>query len=405
MTQPVWIPADVDREDRLVANLTARQVLILTVTGLLLYGAWTVTRPVLPTAVFLLLALPFGAAAAVVALGSRDGVSLDRLLVAAVRQRLQPSYRVVAPDGIGEAPAWLTHHTTELDHSTSGRVSPVPLRLPAQSVTDTGVVDLGEDGMAVVAVASTVNFALRTLAEQQAVVACLARYLHSLTAPVQILIRAERLGLSEQITALREHAASLPHPALEVAAREHADYLAQLAEGYDLLRRQVLLVLRESAHPGGPADPGGAAGGPGWSRWTRRASRAPAGQVSRRVAEVRLARRLTEATDLLAPAGVRVRALDPWQATAVLAAACNPDTLIPTAARLAASDDIITTTDPPDFDDRDDPATSPAASLADEDLAAGPDAGLATGLADADFAGGDPAGWDGFDHDESGRSW
>jgi len=46
MTQPVRIPADVDREDRLVANLTPRQVLILTVTGLLLYGGWTVTRPV-----------------------------------------------------------------------------------------------------------------------------------------------------------------------------------------------------------------------------------------------------------------------------------------------------------------------------------------------------------------------
>src|SRR5262249_33351362 len=154
--------------------------------------------------------------------------------------------------------------------------------------------------MAVVAVASTVNFALRTPAEQQAVVACLARYLHSLTAPVQILIRAERLGLSEQITALRQHAASLPHPALEAAARAHADYLAHLPDRYDPLRRQVLLVLREPAHPAGPTDPG-AAGGPGRSRWTHRA---PAGQVSRRVAEVRLARRLSEATDLLAPAGV-----------------------------------------------------------------------------------------------------
>src|SRR5262249_9312208 len=135
MTQPVRIPADVDREDRLVANLTARQVLILTVTGLLLYGTWTLTRAVLPTAVFLLLALPVGAVAAVIALGSRDGISLDRLLAAAVRQRLQPRYRVAAPEGIGEAPAWLTHHTTELDElSSPGRVSPAPPRLPPPPV-------------------------------------------------------------------------------------------------------------------------------------------------------------------------------------------------------------------------------------------------------------------------------
>src|SRR5262249_31704190 len=114
---------------------------------------------------------------------------------------------------------------------------------------------------------------------------CLARYLLSLTAPVQILIRAERLQLSEQITALREHAASLPHPALEAAAREHADYLAHLADGYDLLRRQVLLVLRAPAHPGHTHPT--AAGGPARNRWTRRTTRAQAGQVPRRVAEVR----------------------------------------------------------------------------------------------------------------------
>src|SRR5262249_58422372 len=97
----------------------------------------------------------------------------------------------------------------------------------------------------------------------------------------------------------RHHPASLPPPASRAAARAPADYLAQLAEGYDLLRRQVLLVLREPAHPGGPADPTGAAGGPGRSRWTRRA---PAGQVSRRVAEVRLAPRPAQAPHPLPPA-------------------------------------------------------------------------------------------------------
>jgi hypothetical protein len=86
---------------------------------------------------------------------------------------------------------------------------------------------------------------LRTPGEQEALVASFGRYLHSLTAPVQILIRAQRLDLSVQIAELREQAGGLPHPALEAAAREHADYLAQLAQQSELLRRQVLLILRE----------------------------------------------------------------------------------------------------------------------------------------------------------------
>jgi hypothetical protein len=62
-------------------------------------------------------------------------------------------------------------------------------------------------------------------------------------------------------------------------------------------------------------------------------------------------RRLTEAIDLLAPAGITVTALDAGQATAVLAAACNPDSLIPPSAGLAGADEVITTASAESWDD------------------------------------------------------
>ncbi|SEP54535.1 PrgI family protein, partial [Amycolatopsis saalfeldensis] len=200
--QPVRIPSDVDREDRILANLTARQLTILAVTGIVLYGAWSLTRDVVPLPVFLIIAVPIGTAAAVLVLGRRDGMSLDRLLLAAICQRLQPRHQVAAPEGVRAAPGWLTSHitTNDTDGTADGsEVSPAALRLPAEGVTDAGVIDLGTDGVAMVAVASTVNFALRTPGEQEALVASFGRYLHSISAPVQILIRAERLDLSRQI--------------------------------------------------------------------------------------------------------------------------------------------------------------------------------------------------------------
>jgi hypothetical protein len=354
--------------DKVIGPLTARQLAILAVTGLVLYAGWTSTRAFVPLPVFLALAIPVGVSAAVIALGQRDGISMDRLLVAAIRQRMGPRHRVAAPEGVRPAPEWLTSQTAATSASRTARsgasrstkgaknktpvreqISPSALRLPAEAVTDTGVVDLGSDGLAVVAVASTVNFALRTPSEQESLVASFGRYLHSLTAPVQVLVRTERLDLSGQINELRARAGGLPHPALEAAAVEHADYLVQLGEQTDLLRRQVLLILRE---PMGAAAPTDGLGGPGplavlssLTRGKRRGhnenTQATAG--ARRAAESRLVRRLAEAIELLAPAGIVVTPLDAGQATAVLASACNPDTLLPPSADLAGADEVITT--------------------------------------------------------------
>jgi PrgI family protein len=347
----VRIPADVDREDRVLVNLTARQLAILAVTGIVLYGAWTLTRVIVPLPMFAIIAVPVAVTAAVLALGQRDGLSLDRLVLAAIRQRLQPRHRVAAPEGIRPVPEWLASRVTASGRDTGAtgesrsEISPAALRLPAEGVTEAGIIDLGVDGVAMVAVASTVNFALRTPAEQEALVASYARYLHSLTAPVQMLVRAERLDLSGQIAELRAAAPALPHPALEHAAREHADYLEQLRHTTDLLRRQVLLVLREPLRTAGPTDGLGGASPLAALRAKRQQARTTAvvDEGTRRAAEARLVRRLGEATELLAPAGIAVTPLDAGQATAVLAAACNPDSLVPPSTALAGADDVITT--------------------------------------------------------------
>ncbi|UOZ03421.1 PrgI family mobile element protein [Amycolatopsis sp. WQ 127309] len=341
------IPADVDRPDRVLGPFTARQLAILGLAALLLYGLYLLTRPFLPVPIFLLLAAPLGIAVAMLALGRRDGVALDHLAVAAIRQHLSPRHRVAAPEGVCAAPAWIAPHTG-MGASSRGRrpggstVSPAPLRLPAERVDDlggnAGVIDLGGDGLAVIAVCSTVNFSLRTPAEQEALVASFSRYLHSMTAPVQILVRAERLDLAPQIEQLRDRAGGLPHPALEAAARDHADYLAELTAQSDLLRRQVLLVLREPLRTG-PA-PATATLLP----WRRDQGGQPTSDSARHAAEQRLVRRLAEACDLLTAAGITLTPLDAAAATGVLASACNPDTFLLPSADLAAADDVITAT-------------------------------------------------------------
>lgn len=375
---------------------------------------------------FLALAVPVAVTAVILALGRRDGVPMDRMFLAAIRHRTTPRTRVARPDDFQDdshsAPAWLDarRRPSQEQPETGRRRGHAPLRLPATSVTDSGtnssgtdvgVIDLGADGLAVAAVASTVNFALRTPAEQEALVATFGRYLHSLAAPVQVLIRAERLDLTGQVGELHSGAARLPHPAMQAAALEHADYLTWLADHTVLLRRQVLLVLREPISVAAPVD---GLGGPSpmsvlasllrprAARTTRTRAGAGGENPARRAAESLLARRLAEAVELLAPAGITVTPLDAGRTTAVLGAACNPDSLLPSTPRRAGIDEVILGGAPPQQPDYLDGRTDYWEGDPDDDGWDYDDGGLDD--AGNDDAGNDEGNYDDCDYEEVGST-
>ena len=63
----VRIPADVERPDKLLAGLTARQLAILAVTAVALWAGYAATRHLMPPAVFGVVAVPVAAMAATLA--------------------------------------------------------------------------------------------------------------------------------------------------------------------------------------------------------------------------------------------------------------------------------------------------------------------------------------------------
>ncbi len=305
VSDPVPIPSDIDRPDKILAGLTARQVAIAATAAVIVWAGFEATRHVLPLPAFAVLAAPVALAATALVIGERDGLSLDRLLAAAWRQARSPRRLVTAPEGIPAAPSW----------AAPPGPPPAPLAPLWRHIAGDGVIGLGGGGAAVVAAVSTVNFALRSPAEQDALTGAYGRWLNSLTGPVQVVIRAGRADLSGAVAALREAAGGLPHPALEAAALEHAEFLAGLAEERDVLTRQVLLVIREPAH--GTTRPGGG------------------------TAAARAAQRAGEAARLLAGADLQVRVLDGGQVTALLAACADPATPV-TATRLALPGQPVT---------------------------------------------------------------
>lgn len=278
----VRIPADVDMADRIFAGLTARQLAIIGGHLLVLWALWAAVGGSVPPYAFGALAVPVAAVGFTWATAKVEGTTLERLVAAAVRFLRAPRKRVLAPEGVPEAPRW-----------ARASVSPVaPLELPVSGAGSDGAIDLADDGTAAICRASSINFALRSEAEQRALVEAFGRLLNALDAPIQFVVRSDRADLRTVVDDLERSAGALPHPALERAALEHAGFLRALSARRDVLARQVVVCFRDPRPP--------------------------------EEATPHLTRRVEEAGGLLRGMGIRLARLEE-DAERLIASACDPE--------------------------------------------------------------------------------
>ncbi len=205
----IRLPADVEMEDRLAWGLTARQLVILAVTALVCYGVFAAASSALPIPVAAALAAPLALAGVALALGRRDGLSGDRLALAAARHLTQSPRRVAVPDGL---PAVLANAPAQPGVSL--------LRVPVSAILASGVVELADGTSALLLAASGTSWALRSQEEQAALAEAYGKWLNSLVEPTAITVRSEAVDLTERASAIERAAPGLPHPALR-ALRSH----------------------------------------------------------------------------------------------------------------------------------------------------------------------------------------
>ncbi|WP_228081863.1 PrgI family protein [Streptomyces profundus] len=287
MSHSVRIPADIEREDRILGPLTARQTAIVGSGALLLYGGYWMARPLVGVVPFLVIAVPAAGALMAIALGRREGISMDRFALAALTHLKAAKRQVHAPEGVPAVPDFLSKSLVR-----AAGPPPVAADLPCRGVDDAGVLNVGRDGSVVLAECTSVNFGLRSAAEQAELTAVFARWLNSLTGPTQIVLCSHPVDLKPAAEAVHSVGDQLHHPELAAAARAHADYLARLGAACEVQRRHILVAARES---------------------DRRTS---AGNRARQ--------RLAEATNVLAGADIDARPLNAAETSATVRDACQP---------------------------------------------------------------------------------
>ncbi|HZN74380.1 MAG TPA: PrgI family protein [Micromonosporaceae bacterium] len=278
------IPADVDTPDKIVYGLTARQLAILAVAGLAVYGLFKTVGPLLPQPVLIAVLIPIVGAAVVMALGRRDGLSMDQWLLAAIRHSRDPKRLAPTPPGRAEPlPAWAP--------TVASPVAQMPLlRLPSRAIAESGIIDTGTRAVALVA-CTTVNIGLRTGEEQSALIGAYGRWLNSLAAPVQIVISAQRVDLSSHAQRIADTADTIGNPALAEAAHDYASFLDDLAARRDPLWRTVTVAVTATGEKG---------------------------------RDIEVLRRADHAASALSALGAQTAVLDGDRATAVLTCAVDP---------------------------------------------------------------------------------
>ncbi|NRQ38440.1 PrgI family protein [Nonomuraea sp. NN258] len=301
------IPADINQPDKVAYGLSIRQLLIIALTGGIAAAVYYLFHQILPIVILAAILLPLIALGIAIALGRRDGLSLDRFALAALLHTRENKRLVSAPDGVADPPRWCR---------LRGKM-PAPMRLPVKAIRTDGALELTDGGVAVLVETGTLSFHLRTTGEQAALVGAFGRWLNSLESPVQLLARARPADLSDLVEAIEHQSQVLPHAALAQAAREHAGYLAELNTSRELLTRQVLVVLRD--HPSA-------------SRGRR--------SVRRDASAAVVLRRAAEAERALAALGVTTRVLAADEAAQALAECLDPGGRHP--AGQALPDELIT---------------------------------------------------------------
>lgn len=266
--------------DRILAGLTLRQLVIISADALVLWGIYVLVGSYVSPVIFGAIALPLAAAGIAIATATPHGVTIDRLIVAALRYLHSPRRRVLAPQGVPQAPSWAPKNSLSA------------IGLPLHGIDDR-LIDLGDEGSALICRATGLSLGLRAEAEQKALVDGFGRLLNSLDAPVQFVMRACPVDLATIVGDIQTASLNLAHPSLREAAREHASFLEALGKRQDVLSHQGFVVFRER------------------------------GQVQETA--VRLGQKFEETSALLRALGVRLTPLSSDEAFIVLKGACDPE--------------------------------------------------------------------------------
>ncbi|MEZ7820780.1 MAG: hypothetical protein QMB51_00560, partial [Patescibacteria group bacterium] len=94
---------------------------------------------------------------------------------------------------------------------------------------------------------SSINFALKSPQEQEAVISSYVRFLNTIDFPVQIIIQSRRLDLDNYIEELESKAKKQKNELLKAQIAEYVEYIKDLIVMGDIMTKKFFVVCSYSS--------------------------------------------------------------------------------------------------------------------------------------------------------------
>jgi type IV secretory pathway VirB4 component len=114
--------------------------------------------------------------------------------------------------------------------------------LPISEIKE-GVVVMKDRSLRAVIIASSLNFALRSEQEKDAIVSSYQTFLNSLTFPIQIVASSRKLDLTKYIDGMRALAGTQDNPLIKIQTEEYANFIEKMLEYSNIMEKRFYVVV------------------------------------------------------------------------------------------------------------------------------------------------------------------
>ncbi|MBI5140340.1 MAG: hypothetical protein HZA94_02755 [Candidatus Vogelbacteria bacterium] len=118
--------------------------------------------------------------------------------------------------------------------------------IPIKEIKD-GVVVLKDGSMQMVLIASSLNFALKSKDEQQAIIIQYQNFLNSLDFSVQILVQSRRLDIRPYLGTLDDRIAAQSEELLRIQTKEYKEFVKKFTENVSIMSKTFFVIVPYNA--------------------------------------------------------------------------------------------------------------------------------------------------------------
>lgn len=114
--------------------------------------------------------------------------------------------------------------------------------VPLEEVRD-GIMILKDGGMRAVVLASSINFALKSQDEQQAILSQFQSFLNTLDFSLQMYVQSRELDIEPYLELLRGRESEQPNDLMKVQLREYIDFIKNFTDEVDIMAKSFFVVV------------------------------------------------------------------------------------------------------------------------------------------------------------------